>query len=116
MSETNKVLLVDPEGDTLAELLIDNDEDGWFTGTVISQCFSIPVKKALEWYDEVVRDQMLSYLDEATAAVEQCGMRAHFPDGSTRKVFALHVEKAAEVSFRICPVPPPAWLPKVNVK
>ena len=31
-------------------------------GRVISQSFPFEVKEALAWYDEVLRDQMLSYL------------------------------------------------------
>ncbi len=37
---------------------------------VLSERLPAQVKKALDWYDEVVENQMLSYLDEATATVE----------------------------------------------
>jgi hypothetical protein len=50
---------------------------------------------------------MLSYLDQATAAVESFELHARFPDGSTHKTYSLHVSPSNEVSFRISPVPPP---------
>jgi hypothetical protein len=115
MTESRKVLLIDPDGNTLAELLIADEEKGWFTGKLLSQSFSSEVKNALAWYDEVVRDQMLSYLDEATAAVERFGLEANFPDGSTHKIYSLDVSPSYEVSFRISPVPPPAELPREKV-
>jgi len=53
---------------------------------------------------------MLSYLDEATAAVQRFGLQAKFPDGSARKTYALHFNPSNEVSFRISPVNPPPGL------
>ena len=55
---------------------------------------------------------MLSYLDEATAAVQGFELQATFPDGSTHKTYALHVSPSREVSFRISPVVPPPQLSK----
>ncbi len=115
MAESKKVFLIGPDGNTLAELLIVDEEEGWITGRVISQSFPFEVKKALAWYDEVVRDQMLSYLDEATAAVQRSELQANFPDGSTHKTYSLHVSPSKAVSFRISPVPPPPELPKETV-
>jgi hypothetical protein len=106
------MFLVDPDGNTLAELLIADEEEGWFTGKVVWQHFPFEVKKALAWYDEVVQDQMLSYLDEAVAAVQRFELQAKFLDGSTHKTFSLHVSPTNEISFRISPVLPPPELPK----
>jgi hypothetical protein len=107
MAESKKVFLIGPDGNTLAELLIADEDEGWFTGRIISQIFPFVVKKALAWYDEVVRDQMLSYFDEAAAAVQRLDLQATFSDGSTHKTYSLHVSPSNEVSFRISPVPPP---------
>ena len=112
MAESKKVFLIGPDGNTLAELLIADEEEGWFTGRVVWQSFPVEVKKALAWYDEVVQDQMLSYLDEATAAVQKFELQAKFPDGSTHKTYSLHVSPSNEVSFRTSPVLPPPELPK----
>ncbi len=112
MAESKKVLLVAPDGNTLAELLIAGEEEGWFTGTAVWHGFPADVQKALAWYDEVVRDQMLSYLDEAVAAVQSLELQAKFPDGSAHKTYSLHVSPSNEVSFRISPVLPPPELPK----
>jgi len=106
MTETRFVLL-DPDGNALAELLVGDEAAGWFTGKVLSQSFPPSVKAALVWYDEVVKDQMLSYLDEAASAVERLGLRIKAPDESTHRVFSLHVVEPDDVSFRMTPVPEP---------
>jgi hypothetical protein len=116
MVESKKVLLIAPDGNKLAELLIAGDEEGWLTGTVVWQNFPFEIKKALAWYDEVVRDQMLSYLDEAIAAVQRLELQARFADGSTHKTYSLHVSPSNEVSFRISPVLPPPESPMVVLR
>ena len=115
MADPMKVFLIGPDEDSIAELLIADEEEGWFTGRVISQSFSFDVRKTLAWYDEVLRDQMLSYLDEATAAVLRIGLQARFPNGSTHKTFSLHISRSNEVSFRISPVAPPPELPNETI-
>ena len=111
MSDTN-VLLLDSRGNILAELLV-SDEEGWFSGRVLSQRFPSELASDLARYDEVVEHQMLSYLDEALAAVEHWGLEVRFRDGSTHPVYSLHISQPNEVSFRVTPVPPPpdrgAW-------
>jgi hypothetical protein len=112
MADAMKVYLIAPDGDTYAELFITDEEEGWFTGTVVRQGFPPEVQSALAWYDEVVQDQMLSYLDEAVAAVQRFELRAMFPDGSMHKAYSLHFSPADEVSFRISPVLPPPEVPQ----
>src|SRR5262245_7589541 len=97
--------LVDSQGHALAELLVSDEEEGWFSGRVLSQSFPSEVAKDLAWYDEVVQHQMLSYLDEAMVAVARWGLRVRFRDGSTHPTFALHISQPNEVSFRVTPVP-----------
>jgi hypothetical protein len=106
------VALADDAGNVVAELLLTHEDDGWFTGTVLSQRLPPHVKEALDWYDEVVENQMLSYLDAAAANVEKWGLCLRHDNASLRKVYALHIDKQHQVSFRTTPVPPPAWLPK----
>jgi hypothetical protein len=113
MADSQKVSLIGPAGNTLAELLILDEEEGWFTGRVVWRGFPLEVENSLAWYDEVVRDQMLSYLDEAVVAVQRFGLQARFPDGSTHPTYSLHVDPSNEVSFRISPVLPPPELPAV---
>jgi hypothetical protein len=115
MAEPKKVFLIGPDGSRLAEFLIADQEEGWFTGRVLWQSFPSEVKDSLAWYNEVVRDQMLSYLDEATAAVQRFDLEARFPDGSTHKAYSLHVSPANEVSFRNSPVLPPPGMPKKTI-
>ena len=89
MNETQAALVVS-RGNTLAEILV-SDEEGWFSGRVLSQSFPSEVAKDLAWYDEVVQHQMLSYLDEAMAAVARWGLRVQFRDGSTYPTYSLHI-------------------------
>jgi hypothetical protein len=104
--------LIDANGNPVAQVRVCGEADGWFTGELLSQDFPQRLQEALAWYDEVVENQMLSYLDQATAAVEQFGLRSRHADGSTQPVFALHITRQNEVSFRTTPVPPPAWSAK----
>jgi hypothetical protein len=106
----SRLLLIDPDGKPLAELLVASEVEGWFTGKVLSQRFPPTVLEALAWYDEVVKYQMLSYLDEAASAVERLGLRIKSPDESTQRVYSLHIAEPDEVSFRITPVPEPSGL------
>ena len=110
MAESRKTLLISPDGNTLAELLVDDEVEGWYTGRVAWQSFPVEVKKALAWYDEVVRDQMLSYLDDAEAAIQRFELQARFPDGTAHRTYSLMVSSSNEVSFRISPVLPPPEL------
>jgi hypothetical protein len=104
----SRFLLLAPDGKALAELSVACDAEGWYTGKVLSQDFPPSVKGALEWYNEVVQHQMLSYLDEATSAVESLDLRIKSPDESIHRVYSLHIAAPDEVSFRITPVPEPA--------
>jgi hypothetical protein len=107
-----RVALADGAGNVIAELLLTREDDGWYTGSVIAHQLPSQLKRALDWYDEAVDNQMLSYLDEATAAVEQFGLCLRHPNGSVRNVYALHIDRQERVSFRTTPVPPAACLPK----
>ena len=104
--------LTDAAGNAVAELVMSHEDDGWHSGRVRSLQLPAKLKEALDWYDEVVENQMLSYLDQATAAVEQFGLCVRYPNGTSQKVFSLHINKQNEASFRMTPVPPPAWLSK----
>jgi hypothetical protein len=105
MNET-QAALIDSRGNTLADLLVSDEEEGWFSGRVLWQSFPSAVAQDLAWYDEVVQHQMLSYLDAAMAAVARWGLRVRFRDGSTHPAYALHIGQPNEVSFRVTPVPP----------
>jgi hypothetical protein len=82
---------------------------------VVWQRFPDELHAKLTWYDEVLRDQMLSYLDEAEASVQSFGLQAIFPDGSTHTTYSLHISPSHEVSFRITPIAPAPDLPITTV-
>lgn len=106
---SSRYFLADAPGNTLAELLVEEDE-GWFTGKIVARDWPDAVGRALAWYDEVVSHQMLSYLDEATSMVEKLGLRVRAADGVLHRVYALHVSQDGTVAFRMSPVPPPSRL------
>lgn len=103
----NMSSIIDAEGQEVAEIAISEIEDGWYCGTVVRDEFSEKLKQALEWYDEVVSDQMLSFVDEALAAVDRFQLRVCLSDESCEDVYSLQLSKNGEVTFRITPVPPP---------
>ena len=107
-----KLTLMDADGTPVAEIQVTSEANDWFVGRLLTHQFPTKLQKALAWYDEVVENQMLSYLDEATEGVEHFGLRVRFSGGDARKVFSLHIHNQNEVSFRTSPVPPPAWLAK----
>jgi hypothetical protein len=116
MTQSKKVLLTDANGKALAELLISDEDEGWFTGRVVWQNFPAEVKKVLGWYGEVVHDQMLSYLDDAAAAVQRLDLQTKFSEDSSYKTYSLHLGPSSEVSFRISPVLPPPDLPMEAIR
>ncbi len=96
--------LLDASHTPLAEFLITGAEEGWYSGRLLTQRFLPEVHEALRWYAEVVDHQMLSYLDDALAAVERFELRVQWPDGSRQRVFSLHVSPTHEVTFRLTPL------------
>ena len=100
--------LTDAAGNAVAELVMSHEDDGWHSGRVRSLQLPAELKEALDWYDEVVENQMLSYLDQALAAVERWGLRVRFRDGLTHPFYSLHISRSNDVSFRVTPVPPSA--------
>jgi hypothetical protein len=104
MVDSKIVYFLGSDGSILAESRLNHEEEGWFSGTIVWQRFPVEIKKALDWYDEVVQGQMLSYLDEAEAAVRKFELTAKFPDGSTHKTYALNIGPSNSVSFRISPI------------
>jgi hypothetical protein len=106
------LVLVDESGKQLAQLAVTGQEDGWTFATLVAPQFPAKLRESLEWYDEVVEHQMLSFLDSALASIDRFELRVRYPDATQHKVYSLHVNRQNEVSFRVTPVPPPAWQAK----
>lgn len=104
---TQSAALLDHCGTVLGEMAIYEVQDGWFTGVLTTDRLTVDVRKTLGWYDEVVQNQMLSYLDEALAAVARLELKVQFPDEEPHRVYSLDITPEKEVSFRITPIPPP---------
>lgn len=100
--------ILDDQGRQIAEVDIHGVEDAWYYGRIVSEAFPEGLRRDLEWYDEVVSNQMLSYLDDAVHAVERHGLSVRFPDGACHRVYSLHIERSRETTFRTTPVPPPS--------
>ena len=99
--------LIDSQGRELAQVNVTDIEDGWYYGKLSNESFSAELRKALDWYDEVVTSQMLSLVDEALAAIEEFQLRVCNSDGTHLPVFSLHASKDNSVCFRTTPVPAP---------
>ncbi|MFT5522770.1 MAG: hypothetical protein ACI9HK_000714 [Pirellulaceae bacterium] len=100
-------VMIDVDGQEIAQVAIRDIEDGWYHGALVQDSFPVDLKRALEWYDEVVSDQMLAFVDEAVAAVDRFGLQIYLSKGKCEKVHSLNVSSNGEVAFRITPVPPP---------
>jgi hypothetical protein len=108
----DRLTLVDATGKQVAEMAVRCDEAGWFFGEILASEFSPKLKEALDRYDDVVENQMLSFLDTALADVEQFGLCVRSANGISHRVYSLQINKQNEALFRTTPVPPPAWLSK----
>lgn len=100
--------IMDNQGRQVAEIDIQGVENEWYYGRLMTDAIPEGLRRDLEWYDEVVSTQMLSYLDDATDAVERHGLSVCFPDETCHKAYGLHIDKSGETAFRIAPVPPPS--------
>jgi hypothetical protein len=98
--------LVDQQGRRVADVDLQGVEKEWFYGQIVSDAIPEDLRRDLEWYDEVVSNQMLSFLDDSSAAVERHDLFVVFPDQPRRKVYSLHVSRSGETTFRVTPAPP----------
>ena len=99
--------ITDKSGRKVAEIVIDNTDEGWYHGSILHECFLDYQKEALQWYDEVVTEQMLSYFDESLAIIDGLGLHVHFSEINIEPVHSMHMSKDGKVSFRTTPVPSP---------
>jgi hypothetical protein len=98
--------IIDNQGHRVAEVHIHSVEEEWYYGRLVSDAIPEALRRDLERYDEVVSNQMLSYLDDAVQAVEKHGLSVRFPDDTCHRVYSLHLDRSGETTFRIAPVPP----------
>jgi len=98
--------LLDGSGTSVAQLHIASEEGDWSYGRVVVDDFSPELRKAIEWYDEVVENQMLSFLDDAILAVDQFALKIEDVRGLQRPVYGLQINRQNEVSFRTEPLKP----------
>jgi hypothetical protein len=99
--------IIDNQGRRVAEVDIHAVEDGWYYGRLVKDAIPDELRRDLEWYDQVVSNQMLSYLDDVRAAVERHELSVCFADETCHKAYALHIDRSGDTTFRIAPVPPP---------
>lgn len=104
---TSICAVVDKQGRRVAEVEIQSVEGEWYYGRLVSDELPEGLRRDLDWYDEVVSGQMLSYLDEALAAVERHQLSVCLPGETYRPVYSLHIGRSGETAFRTTPVPPP---------
>jgi hypothetical protein len=109
------VTLIDRHASQLASFWIDAIQEGWYSGHVNSSSFPPDLQQRLEWYNEVVSNQMLSFVDDARSAIDQHHLLVRLPSGDVHPVVALHVMRSGDVSFRISPIAPPPSIPRASV-
>lgn len=97
--------ILDQYGQPVAKVDLQDTEDGWYYGQLVGDALPAGLRHDLQWYDDVVSNQTLSYLDDALHAVEQHGLSVRLPDETCHKVYSLHIEKTGETAFRITPAP-----------
>ena len=95
--------IIDQLGRQVATCILSDVEDGWHYGKVVTGQFPQELSRHLSWYDEVVSGQMLSFLDEARAAIDKFQLRLRRSDGSITPVYSLHVMRNGELTFRTAP-------------
>jgi hypothetical protein len=99
--------IVDHQGRRVADVEIQDVNEEWYYGRLVSDALPDGLRRDLEWYDEVVSGQMLSYLDDALAAVDRHQLSVQLADEESRQVYSLHIGRSGNTTFRVTPVPPP---------
>jgi hypothetical protein len=102
----SQYVLVDQQDQPLLRLDIQSIEDGWYYGWGQAEVLPPQIQRDLDWYDDILSSQSLSYLDEAEASVERHQLAVRLDDGAPQRVHSLHLAKTGEVTFRITPVEP----------
>jgi len=95
--------LLDQDGHELARFAIEDILEGWHYAKLVWHAIPNEIYKTLKWYDEVVADQMLSYLDSALAAIDSYHLRIRIGD-KVHPIYSLRITDDNDVSFRITPV------------
>ena len=90
--------VLDNRGCRVAQIDLESVENEWYYGRLLSDAFSDELRHDLGWYDEVVSDQMLSYVDDALRAVERHELSVCLPDEtrtkSTRCILTSQVKQS----------------------
>lgn len=93
--------LLHADGSVAAEIAVHSVIRGWQVGNVTADQLSGDSRKALDCYNSVLRDQMLSYLDEAEESVANLGFRIRFADSASYRVEEIHIGPDGAVSFKL---------------
>lgn len=93
--------LIHNDGTAAAEIVVHTRIDDWQVGNIITEQFQNDVRKVLDWYHEVLNDQMLSYLDDAEVSVATLGLRVKSTSSEEHLVQAIHVGPDGAISFKI---------------
>ena len=90
--------VLDNRGCRVAQIDLESVENEWYYGRLLSDAFSDELRHDLGWYDEVVSDQMLSYVDDALRASNDTSFPCAFPmrraTKSTRCVLTSQVKQS----------------------
>lgn len=99
--------ILNAQGHTIADIAITSIEEGWHYGHMVHDHLPDQLRQDCAWYDEVVSGQMLSFLDDATAAMDQYRLTIKAPDGTCQSLHSIHLEPTGDVTWRVTPMSPP---------
>jgi hypothetical protein len=102
---TQTVKLIDRSRTIVATALVA-DEGAHFGGTIELASTPSALRAYFNEFEEIVNDQMLSFLDEIQAKIGSFGIKAIFEDGFEADVKDLQVfPSTGEVSFKLIGAP-----------
>ena len=102
---TNLVRLIDKSGAVIATAQIV-DEGAQYGGTIDLNSTPPALRALFDEFEEVVNDQMLSFLDDIQRKIGSFGIKAVFHDGLEADVKELQVFPATgDVSFQLVGAP-----------
>lgn len=108
---TQPVKLIDAARALLATAEVV-DEGLYFGGTINLESTPPSLRALFDEFEEVVNDQMLSFLDEIQEKISAFGIKVVFADGFEADVKDLQVfPTAGEVSFKLAASPAHAFRP-----
>ena len=99
--DTQSVRFVDASGNLMATGSV-NDEGGHYGGTIQVRELPASTRDLFEEFEEIVSDQMLSFIDEIQARIGALRVKVVFSDGHESALDDLQIyPSTGDVSFKL---------------